>query len=176
MPSPLAITPAVRLALLDRFALEYSVDLDHKRASRACGRAPAWGARQLRHPRVVERLATLQAQQAQRAEVRADRVLAELAALAFSDVGEMFDPATGQLRPLGELTARVRASIASWEQIDSKGPGEAPDAVTTKVKVVDKVRALELLGRHLGLFGDGAQQATQVVVQIAGIVPPSPGA
>ena len=168
-----ALSP-LRAALLDRFALEYSVDLDHKRASRACGMTPAWGRAALRQPRVVERLAVLQAQQAQRAEVRADRVLAELAAIAFADVGDLFDPATGKLKPLGQLQARVRASIASVESDDVTDPDGTIMGQAHKVKLLDKVRALEMLGKHLGLFNDGAQQATQVVVQIAGILPMTP--
>lgn len=82
----------------------------------------------------------------------AERVIEEARRIAFADVGVLFDEA-GDLRPMHELTEAQRAAISSLEVIIKNA--KAGDGITDtihKLKLWDKVRALEMLMKHFGLL------------------------
>ena len=74
----------------------------------------------------------------------ADALLQELWAIALARATDLLQVKDGalEIRDTGELTKEQAASIASLE----KGPNGI------KVKFYDKLKALELLGKHLGVF------------------------
>ena len=78
------------------------------------------------------------------AEVCANQVLAQLRAIALTDVTDVVCVADGTLavRSTAELTEGQRSAIASIE----KSTGGL------KVKFYDKLKALELLGKCVGVF------------------------
>lgn len=77
-------------------------------------------------------------------EVSAERVVEELAAIGFSRVTDFLyvENNTLMIRPSEELSAGEKAAIASIERT----------ANGFKVKFYDKLKALELLGKHMGMF------------------------
>ena len=77
-------------------------------------------------------------------KLQADEILQELYAIAMARATDYITVCDGtmQIRPTGELSARQAAAIASVER--STGG--------LKVKFYDKLKALELLGKYLGLF------------------------
>lgn len=77
-------------------------------------------------------------------EVSVQRVMEELAAIGFSKVTDFLyvENNTLMIRPSEELSAGEKAAIASIERT-SNG---------LKVKFYDKLKALELLGKHMGMF------------------------
>jgi len=86
----------------------------------------------------------------ERTRVNADRVIEELAHLAFSDLRRVaaWGPdglSAKNSEGLSEDSARAVAEVT-----DSRSRSGG----TVKVKLFDKKAALELLGRHLGLFTD----------------------
>jgi phage terminase small subunit len=87
-------------------------------------------------------------------------VLAELKRLAFCDPRELFDSA-GNLRPITLLPADVGCSIAL---LDVARAREGSDTVV-RVRLWDKLRALELLGKHLSLFVGKVEHAGGITVQ-----------
>ena len=105
-------------------------------ASNACQLAQ----RQEIQARVIE----INIVRAARADVTADRVLAELARIAFADISQLVTIRDGRavFTETAQLTPDQRAAIAEIS--------ETRDGV--KVKLHDKVQALEKLGKHLGLF------------------------
>jgi hypothetical protein len=85
-------------------------------------------------------------------KLTAQRVLEEIALHSFSNVQDLFDEA-GNLKPIHTLTRAQAAAISSFEVI--KKNAEAGDGVTDvvhKVRVVDKLKTLELLAKHFALL------------------------
>lgn len=76
--------------------------------------------------------------------ISAGEVLAQIRAIAMADVTELVQVEKGELviRSTGELSPQLRAAICSVEK----------SAGSLKVKFYDKLKALELLGKFLGLF------------------------
>lgn len=87
--------------------------------------------------------------------VTAERVLAEIAHVALSDVGSLFT-ADGRLRDINDLTAAERACIASIEVVDEHdgkdAEGQATFVKVRKIRLWNKNDSLEKLARHLGLY------------------------
>ena len=78
------------------------------------------------------------------------RVLEELSSIAFAQATDYLQVEDGVLtiRNSEDLSKRHRAAIASMEKTTT---GE-------KVKFYDKLKALELLGKAMGLFDGGAAE------------------
>lgn len=136
-----------------RFCEEYLVDLNATQAALRAGykekTAYAQGQRLLKKVEAQEYLTNLMNERSKRTEITADKVLQELAAIAFSDRTELAQ--VGQhgevnFTPTSELNDEVKKVIAGVEN----------GKYGTKVTTYDKVKALELLGKHLGLFTAGA--------------------
>jgi len=126
-----------------------------------------------RDERIRERVRQLLGAAAERAEVSVERVLRELARIAFSDIRkavrwqdvEIAVEADGQRRL---VPAGVR--LKSSDEIDDDMAAAIAEVVQTpqgpKIKLHDKRAALIDLGKHLGLFvgkSDAANGLTHVV-------------
>ena len=72
------------------------------------------------------------------------KVLEELSAIAFSNAADHLQVVDGQLeiRQTDQLRKKQQAAVASVEKTSSG----------IRVKLYDKLKALELLGKYLGLF------------------------
>ena len=83
----------------------------------------------------------------------AETLLKELWAIALARATDLLQVKDGalEIRDTGELTKDQAAAIASLE----KGPNGV------KVKFYDKLKALELLGKHLGVFEGKTEDARQ---------------
>lgn len=89
----------------------------------------------------------------------AKRVLEELRRLAFSDVGVLFDE-NGKLRPIHTMSKEERSAIAGLEVIVKNAEaGDGHTDTVHKVKVWDKVRALEQLAKHYGLLTEKVEHS-----------------
>lgn len=92
--------------------------------------------------------------------VTAERVIAELGLIAFSDIRGLFDE-HGKLRPINELPEDIARTLASVEVSRERIKVRTADKeeITTeealvKVRSWDKVQALQLLARKFGLLHD----------------------
>jgi len=88
--------------------------------------------------------------QQERTEVTADRVLRELASIAFADTRKLYRE-DGSIKSPGELDDRTASALAGIDT-EERNDEDGYRAYTRKVKQWDKVKALELLGKHLGLY------------------------
>lgn len=136
-----------------RFCEEYLIDLNATRAAIRAGYSPKSaktnGPRLLENAGVRARLETMMAHLSRRTGVSAERVVRELARVAFASMPDVVDMRTATLRP--DATDDDRAAIASVRVKDG-------DMFTEReVRMCDKVRALELLGKHLGAFTDNVR-------------------
>jgi phage terminase small subunit len=168
----------------ERFCLEYLQDPNataaYQRAYPDSSRASAErsGPRLMGNVEVQSRIAALQAERRERAKVTADRVLIELARLAFFDARTLYRP-DGTLKDPSEwddAAAAVVSGIETEEEYEPEGEEQEPQphggtltrhrgrvrlTRTQKVKRFDKNKTLELLCRHLGMFDDKLTVATQ---------------
>jgi phage terminase small subunit len=142
----------------ERFAQEFLVDLNATAAAARAGYSKTTshvqGFRLLQRPDVQARIAELKKQRSDRTEVTMDRVVLELARIAFADLGAAFDE-TGKLRPIHEMPEEVRRALSGFdleEMFDGRGSEREHVGNVRKVRTQEKVRALELLGKHLGMF------------------------
>lgn len=133
-----------------RFVTEYLVDLNATQAVLRAGykmteaAAATQGGRLLRNAEIQRAIQEARQAQEARTQITADRVLRELARVAFADVTAVTYIEDGHVRLMDsrELTEDQRAAIACAKE-GAYGP---------EVRLHDKMRALELIGRHLGMF------------------------
>ncbi|HEV2161491.1 MAG TPA: terminase small subunit [Stellaceae bacterium] len=117
------------------------------RAGYSPGNAGSAAWRLRRMPHVAKAIRLGRSSEARRAQVARERVLLELARVAFSDIGEVLDWTNGDditLRPKVEISPHDRAAIA---EIAPRRYGKGP-----RIKLHSKSRALDALARHLGVF------------------------
>lgn len=145
-----------------RFVDEYLVDLNATQAAIRAGysekTANTIGAQNLAKLSIQAEILRRQKDLQRRTAISQDRVIKELARVAFADVADYVQVETriinrGDIEvPLelavhketAELSADQRAAIASIKQ----------GANGVEIKLHDKIKALELLGRHIGMFND----------------------
>jgi phage terminase small subunit len=99
--------------------------------------------------------------------VTADKVLKETAALAFADLRVLFD-SDGRLLPPTMWPDHVAAAVSSFKVLSRQMPGSDPVEMeyVIAVKTWDKVKALELLGRHMGLCRhDNSRNETESIAE-----------
>jgi phage terminase small subunit len=148
------------------FVQEYLVDLNATQAAIRAGysqkSAHSQGERLLRNVEVKKEIEKRKKSRAELTDVKAHEVIRELVAIAFSDVTKIYEPnGNGEglsLKSLDEIPLDLRRCIKSIEQrpIVTKESGYIGNAIT-KVSFYDKTKAIDLLGRHLGLW-DNAKE------------------
>jgi len=143
-----------------RFVEEYLVDHNGAAAISRAGfqgtRPDAAACKLLARPRVQELLKKRLDDKLRGAGIRADRVLMEYAAIAFSDARTLFDE-NGNLKPPSEWDDMAAASVAGIEVEELfEGRGEARERVGNlhKVKRWEKTAALNALAKYLRITPD----------------------
>lgn len=151
--------------LQKRFAEEYVVDYHITDAGKRAGiqgdnvNITAWQILQMDD--VKQYINQLREIQSQRTFVTADRVEREIARLAFSDLRDYYDE-NGFLKLPKDLSDDAAAALSGIEVDELWGVGMSGDkeklGETKKIKLYDKLTALDKLARRLGMFEkDNAQ-------------------
>ena len=146
-----------------RFCDEYLIDLNATRAYKVaypkCKKdetTNAASSRMLRNVKVQEYISEKQKEIEKRTEVTQDMVIKELAKIAFLDIRKLYTE-NGQLKNVADIDSDTAGAISSLETLEEyEGYGDDREKIgdTQKVKLLDKTKALELLGKHLGMFND----------------------
>lgn len=137
-----------------RFVAEYMLDLNATQAAIRAGysqrRASEIAYQLLQKTPVQDAIAAAQEIREKRLDITADRVVAELARLAFADTTTAVRIEGGRVvvQDTDEMDENTRLAISEISETVTTNGG------TLKVKFHDKVKALELLSRHLGILND----------------------
>lgn len=151
-----------------RFVAEYLVDLNATQAAIRAGysekTARAVGYENLTKPDIQDAILKGREEQTKRTEVTADRVIQEYAKIAFFDPRKLFTD-NGMPKDISSLdndTAAALVGMDVYEEYDGAGEERRLAGYTKKYKIADKLRALEALGKHLGIFdGKGGNVGTE---------------
>ena len=144
----------------DLFVEEYLIDLNATQAAIRAGysekTAYSAGQRMLKNVEIKESIKKLEEAASERTSITKDMVIKELARIAFVDPRKLFDEEgrPKDIRFLDPNTAAALANVDIYEEFDYNGEEKELMGYTKKYKWADKLRALELLGKHLGMFTD----------------------
>lgn len=149
-----------------RFCDEYLIDLNATQAAIRAGynekTAYSMGQRLLKKVEIQNEIQHLKDERSERTEITQDMVVNELAAIAFADatdfvqvVKKPFTNDAGEevMLPDVEITETNRLTPLQKKAI--AGIKQGRNGI--ELKLNDKTRALELLGKHLGMFTDNVQ-------------------
>lgn len=150
-----------------RFCAEYLIDLNATQAAIRAGysinTADVIGCENLTKPNINKEISKAMAERSKRTGVNQDRVVLELAKIAFVDITDVVD---------GEGKIKDDASqddLACIESIKYKRSSTSHgDSIEREVKIASKLKSLELLGKHLGMWNDKFDVSVNVPVVISG--------
>lgn len=148
-----------------RFVEEYLIDLNATQACIRAGYSPQTASQQgfqlLDKTSVSEAISTAMAERSRRTGVNQDRVIRELARIAFVKITDVVDS-------YGNIKRNASADdIACIESIKVKeGDSQFGSTSEREIKFASKIKALELLGKHLGMWND--RLTVDVVVPVYG--------
>lgn len=158
----MALTPKQK-----RFVAEYLVDLNATAAARRAGysakTADRIGPELLGKTCVSEAIQQAIREREKRTEITQDMVLRETAKLAFFDIRKMFDK-DGKPLDISKLDADTAAALVGLDVQDVADNDGDYVGFVKKYKMADKLKALELLGKHLGTWepkDDGPKDETE---------------
>lgn len=136
-----------------RFVEEYLIDLNGTQAAIRAGYSPKTAQEQasrlLSNVMVQEAISKAMAARSKRTGVNQDRVVLELAKIAFVKMTDVVD-SNGRIRE--DATDDDLSCIESIKYKESDN--EFGGSVEREVKIGSKLKALELLGKHLGMWND----------------------
>ncbi|NIJ18464.1 phage terminase small subunit [Sphingomonas naasensis] len=133
----------------ERFVDEYLIDLNATQAAIRAGyserTAEDIGRQLLRKTPVALAISTARRERAERTRIDADWLLARLADETGADAAELYD-AKGNIRPIREWPLIWRQGLVAGIETTTDAKGKVK---VTKLRLVDRSRRLELIGRHV---------------------------
>lgn len=150
-----------------RFVDEYLIDLNGTQAAIRAGysvkTAQEQASRLLSNVMVQQAIAKRMAERSKRTGINQDRVVLELAKIAFVKMTDIVDD-HGRIK--GTATDDDLACIESIKYKESDN--EFGGSVEREVKIGSKLKALELLGKHLGMWNDKVDLNITTPIVISG--------
>lgn len=154
-----------------RFVEEYLIDLNATQAAIRAGYSPdtagSIGSENLKKPEIRARIDIAMAERSKRTGVNQDRVLMELAKLAFVNAKDVIDFSKGKVKE-----DAIPDDLACIQSVKIR-PTEYGEE--REIKLFDKKGALVDLGKHLGMFKDNvnltvetSEKLDEIISQIGG--------
>ena len=139
-----------------RFVEEYLVDLDGTQAAIRAGysgrRAKVTAQELLQEPAIAAAIEAGKAARSERTRIDADWLLTRLAAEAEADLGDLYDE-NGDLKPIREWPIIWRQGLVTDLEISALFEGTGKERMQVghvkKVKFAERLRRLELIGKHI---------------------------
>lgn len=149
-----------------RFADEYLIDLNATQAAIRAGYSPRSAAEQasrlLKNAKVRAYIDERMAELSRRTGVNQERILRELARIAFVNAPELIN--------MEDATIREDATIDDMAAIASVRvkiiPTENGQGIEREIRLADKIRALDLLGKRFAMWTERQQIDANFGVQI----------
>lgn len=148
-----------------RFVDEYLIDLNATQAAIRAGysvkTANEQGSQNLAKLSIQQAIAKAMAERSKRTGINQDRIVLELAKIAFVKITDVVNSDCEILPDADE------ADIAAIESVKVKTiPTKSGESgIEREVKLASKLKAIELLGKHLGMWNDNLDiNITQPVV------------
>ena len=150
---------------MKKFVDEYLIDFNATQAAIRAGyssdTANEQGSQLLARPDIRELVAEGQKAIAERTQTFQDNAVAELKIVGFSDLADFLTVKDGGIveqKPFNELTKEQTKCIKKIKQtVRSSHSADGTilhQTAVIEIELHDKLKALELLGRHLGMFND----------------------
>ncbi len=162
-----------------RFCDEYVIDLNATQSAIRAGysekTAGSIGQRLLKNVEIQNEINAINEKRTTKTGITAERVLTELGKIAFSDLKEYlsFNENGVTFRDSEEVDGTLINEVSSQETVTRRGSGDNKEEtirVNLKMRLHDKMKALELLGKHLNIFSDNndnnnEKQAINITIQ-----------
>jgi phage terminase small subunit len=148
-----------------KFCAEYAIDENGTRSAIAAGytakSAACTASRLLKKIKIQQEIARLTNKTLDKLEITRERVLGEIAKLAFYDPGNLLEPdgSMKQIKDIDDVTRMAVAGLEVVELLEGSGDERHAYGLCKKIKLADKGQNLERLGRHLKLFTDKVEAA-----------------
>jgi len=150
---------------MKKFVDEYLIDFNATQAAIRAGYSPdtanEQGSQLLARPDIRELVAEGQKEIMERTQTFQDNAVAELKIVGFSDLADFLTVKDGGIveqKPFNELTKEQTKCIKKIKQtVRSSHSADGTilhQTAVIEIELHDKLKALELLGRHLGMFND----------------------
>jgi len=169
---------------MKKFVDEYLVDFNATAAAIRAGysesTANEQGSQLLARPDIRELVAEGQKAIAERTQTFQDNAVDELKIVGFSDLADFLtvkENGIVEQKPFNELTKEQTKCIKKIKQVvrssHSADGTLLHQTATLEIELHDKLKALELLGRHLGMFNDSIRLKSeeplplQIVFEVA---------
>jgi len=156
-----------------RFVDEYLVDLNATKAAIRAGYsengAHVQGSQLLSNPKVSDLIVAKRAELSKKTEITQERVLLELKRIAFSNMknlAEWSDDIGVQFKDLSEIPDDVSATISEIAS-DATHLKGGMILVKRRVKLHDKMKALDMLAKHLDLFKESPKAVLGIVADLS---------
>lgn len=150
------------------FIDEYLIDLNATqsaiRAGYSVSTACEQGARLLANVKVQEEIAKKMAERSRRTGINQDRVVIELARLALINASDVINTKDASIKENA-----TEDDLACIQSIKVKTSTSKKGKITEReVRLTDKMKALELLGKHLGMWNDKVDVNVALPIIISG--------
>lgn len=141
-----------------RFVEEYLIDLNATQAAIRAGFSEKSAARQavelLNKPHVSEAIEQRRADRSQKTNIDAAWVLTRLADEATADIADLYND-EGGLKPVREWPLIWRQGLVQGIEVeqlfDGHGEERQPVGTVRKIKLDNRIKRLELIGKHIGV-------------------------
>ena len=159
------------MALTDKqemFCREYLIDLNATQAAIRAGysekTANRTGSENLSKPDIAQRIINLKSARNERVEIKADYVLHRLVEIDQMDVLDILSNDMS-IKPVSQWPASWRRYLSGFdlaEMFEGRGEEREMVGILKKIKWPDKVRNLELLGKHISVQAFREQATTSL--------------
>lgn len=151
-----------------RFVEEYLKDLNATQAAIRAGysekTAKSIGHELLTRPHVKTAIDAAKRERSARTGISQDRVLRELARIAFLDIRRAYDK-NGQLFSPQDMPSDIARALSSIQTHHIQVGNTVAEAVIQKVKFNPKIRALEILLEHVKESNKDAAKSIELIIR-----------